>query len=164
VAARDYRRVGYRDELLADGSVQRSYADGRREWRRRSGTGADWRDDRGRTGHDEPLGGRIVKRTVHPDRVLYGRELGYGRTAWSDGIMTVNETSRGGRVGAILAAVGVAALLPAVVDPPSSLTPEEEEELRQQAAASSSSGGGDGGDDGDADWSDPDDGGDDDFG
>jgi hypothetical protein len=165
VAARDYRRVGYRDELLADRSVQRSYADGRREWRRRAGTGVDWRDDRGRTGHDEPLGHRIVKRVVHPDQVLYGRELGYGRTAWSDGVLTVNESSRGGRVGAILAGIGAAALLPAVIDPPSMLGPEEEEQLRQQAAASSGGGGGGEADPGgDDDWSDPGDGSDDDFG
>ena len=167
--SRDYHTVGYRDELLADRSVQRRYEDGRREWRRRAGATVQWRDDRGRDGVDEALGERIVKRWIRPNGVLYGRELGYGRTAWSDGVLTVNRTSTGGRVGAIIAGIGAAGLLPAVVDPPLALTPEEEEELRQQAQ-SSSGGGGDGGgssddsDGSDDDWIDSADGGDDDFG
>lgn len=142
MSGRDYRTVGYRDELLADRSVQRRYTDGRREWRRRVGRAVEWRDDRGGSGIDEPLGDRLVKRRIQPDRVLYGRELGYGRTAWSDRVLTVNETSMGGRVGAILAGVGAAGLLPAIIDPPLVLSPEEEEALRQQAQSGGS----------DADW------------
>jgi hypothetical protein len=162
--SRQYRTVRYRDELLADRSVQRNYDDGRREWRYRSGTVVQWRDDRGRDGVDEALGSRIVKRLIRPDRVLYGRECGYGRTAWSDGVLTVNQTSTGGRVGAIIAGVGAAGLLPAIVDPPFGLTLEEEQELRRQAQASSDGGGGGGeSDSGDDDWSDPADS-DDDFG
>jgi hypothetical protein len=155
VSGSDYRRVGYRDELLADRSVQRSYADGRREWRRRVGDTVEWRDDRGGSGVDEPLGPRLVKRRFHDGRVLYGRELGYGRTAWGDRALTVNETSMGGRVGAILAAVGAAGLLGTIVDPPAALTPEEEEELRQQAQQAGGSGDGS-----DGDWSSDDDWGD----
>jgi hypothetical protein len=160
MSGRDYRRVGYRDELLADRSVQRSYSDGRREWRRRVGGVVEWRDDRGRSGVDEPLGNRLVKRRHGDGSVVYGRELGYGRTAWGDRALTVNETSMGGRVGAILAAVGAAGLLGAIVDPPDVLSAEEEEELRQQAQQSAGSDGGDwdldGGDEGsDDDWGDP---------
>ena len=171
--SREYRTVDYRDELLADHSVQRRYADGRTEWRRREGTRVRWRDDSGLRGVDEPLGDRLVKRRIEGDRVLYGRELGYGRTAWSNWVLTVNRTSAGGRVGAVLAAAGAAGLLPAVVDPPQVLTPEQEEELRRQSAEQQSSGGGGGdsaaGDDGshdgrDDDWSDPGSGSDDDFG
>jgi hypothetical protein len=156
VNGRDYRRVGYRDELLADRSVQRSYADGRREWRRRVGGTVEWRDDRGGAGVDEPLGHRLVKRRHADGRVVYGRELGYGRTAWGDRALTVNETSMGGRVGAILAAVGAAGLLGAIADPPDVLTPEQEEQLRQQAQQS---GGDDWGpddvDDDEDEWGDP---------
>src|SRR6185312_8901217 len=160
MSAREYRTVAYRDELLADRTVRRSYSDGRQEWRRRAGRAVEWRDATGVMGVDEPLGDRIVKRTVHPDRVRYGRELGFGRTAWSDGVLTVNRTSRGGRVGAIMAGVGAAALLPAIIDPPDVLSPVEEEELRRQASqqsGSSDSGGGS-----DDDWTDPGDGSDDD--
>lgn len=159
-----YRTIGYRDELLADGSVRRAYSDGRQEWRHRGPGGqVTWRDERDRTGADELLGGRIVKRRIDRGQVIYGRELGYGRTAWSDGILTVNQTSLGGRAGAILAGIGAAGLLPAIVDPPFSLTPAEEEALRQQQAASGGgdSGGGDSGGSGgessdeprDEDWS-----------
>ena len=156
MSAREYRRLGYRDELLADRSVQRSYADGRREWRRRAGATVSWRDDRGGSGVDEPLGDRLVKRGFADGRVLYGREHGYGRTAWGDGVLTVNETSMGGRVGAILAGIGAAALLGAIVDPPDALTPEEEQEIRQQAQQPGGSGD-DWSDDGGDSWSDDDD-------
>lgn len=167
---RPYREVSFRDELLADGSVRRAYADGRQEWRRRErGSVVTWRDDLGRSGVDEQLGGRIVKRRIAPDTVLYGRDIGYGRTTWSDGTLTVNQTSLGGRAGLIIAGIGAAGLLPAVVDPPFALTPAEEEALRQQQAqqASSSSGSGDSGgssDTSDADWAGVGDGADDDFG
>lgn len=168
MTGRDYRTVGYRDELLADRTVQRSYADGRREWRRRVGDAVEWRDDRGRAGVDEPLGRRLVKRRIGPDQVLYGRELGYGRTAWSDRVLTVNDTSMGGRVGVILAGIGAAGLLPAIVDPPDLLSAAEEEELRRQAAQSGDSGSDFAGDDwsdgGDDDWGDSGSGSDDDFG
>lgn len=148
-----YRTVPFRDELLADGSVRRAYADGRQEWRRRGpGAMVSWRDDRGRTGTDEALGRRILKRRVDPGAVVYGRDLGYGRTTWSDGVLTVNETSMGGRAGAIIAAVGAAGLLPAIVDPPFALSPAEEEELRQAQLAGSSGDGG-GGNGGESDWS-----------
>jgi hypothetical protein len=154
-----YRTVGYRDELLADRSVRRAYADGRQEWRRREPGGVvSWRDDRGRSGTDEMLGRRILKRTVHsgagrPDTVVYGRELGYGRTSWSDGVLTANETSLGGRVAAVIAAAGAAGLL-MVADPPMALSAEEEEELRRQAQQST---GGDGDSGGDVSWSSSDD-------
>ncbi|MGW2278518.1 hypothetical protein [Streptomyces sp. NPDC001770] len=171
--------IGYSDELLADGSVHRSYQDGRQEWRRRDAAVARlvrWHDDVGASGTDELLGDRIVKR-VSNGTVTYGRDLGYGRTVWGRGeSLTVNRTSFGGRMGLLLAGIGVTAL--AVTEaqlPPLSLSPEEEEELRRQAQASggdSGAGGDSGGpadpgdDDWDGDWGDGNDGGwsDDDFG
>ncbi|WP_327179786.1 hypothetical protein OG599_33840 [Streptomyces sp. NBC_01335] len=177
--------IGYSDELLADGSVHRSYQDGRQEWRRRDPAVAGlvrWHDDEGASGTDELLGDRIVKR-VSNGQVTYGRDLGYGRTVWGRGdTLTVNRTSFGGRMGLLLAGIGVTSL--AVTEaqlPPLSLSPEEEEELRRQAQASGGDGGaggdgagsGDSGgpvdsgdDDWDGDWGDGDDGGwsDDDFG
>jgi hypothetical protein len=164
-----YQEIAFRDELLADGSVRRAYADGRQEWRRREpGSVVSWRDDRGRSGTDELLGRRIIKRRIEPDTVVYGRDIGYGRTTWSDGTLTINQTSLGGRAGLIIAGIGAAGLLPAIVAPPFALTPEEEEELRQQQAQQSSSGGGgDSGGSSDtsaADWTGSDDGIRDDFG
>ncbi|OLT11352.1 hypothetical protein BJF78_27100 [Pseudonocardia sp. CNS-139] len=169
---RPYREVPFRDELLADGTVRRAYADGRQEWRRRGAGGVvTWRDNRGRTGVDELLGGRVVKRRIGETAVLYGRDVGYGRTTWSDGVLTVNQTSAGGRAGLIIAGIGAAGLLPALVDPPFAMTPEEEEALRQQQAQQASSGSGGSGDSGgdttvaaDSDWSSSDDGTGDDFG
>jgi hypothetical protein len=172
------REIGYTDELLADGSVHRTYEDGRQEWRRRGPDGVvHWRDEQGATGTDELLGDKIVKRVLADGTVTYGRDIGYGRTLWGRGeTLMVNRTSFGGRMGAILAGIGVAGLaVTASQLPPLSLTPEEEEELRRQAQSSSggggeagSDGGGDGGDSEDwdgGDWGD-DDGGwsDDDFG
>lgn len=168
------REIGYTDELLADGSVHRTYEDGRQEWRRR---GPDrvvrWHDERGGTGTDELLGEKIVKRTLADGTVTYGRDIGYGRTVWGRGdTLMVNRTSFGGRMGAILVGLGVAGLaVTAAQLPPLSLTPEEEEELRRQAQNSSGGGGefgydgGDGDDWDGGDWGD-DDGGwsDDDFG
>ncbi|MDX3383348.1 hypothetical protein PV682_18015 [Streptomyces niveiscabiei] len=147
------RETGYRDELLADGTVHRAYEDGGQEWRRRAPDGVvRWRDERGGSGTDELLGDRIVKRVRADGTVIYGRDIGYGRTLWGRGErLTVNRTSFGGRMGAVLAGIGIAGLaVTAAHLPPVSLTPEEEEELRQQAQ-SSSSGGGDGGG-GDAGW------------
>jgi hypothetical protein len=148
-----YRDVAFTDELLSDGSVHRRFSDGREEWRWRGPGGVvHWRDNRGGTGTDEALGGRIVKRLYTNGRAVYGREQGYGRTAWSDQTLTVNRTSFGGRVGALLAAAGAGFALGAIVAPPLAMSPFEEEELRRQQAqanqSSSDSGGGDGGDDG----------------
>ncbi|MGW7263352.1 hypothetical protein [Streptomyces sp. NPDC054842] len=163
------REIGYTDELLADGSVHRTYEDGRQEWRRRGPGGVvDWHDDRGAAGTDELLGDRIVKRLLADGTVTYGRDIGYGRTLWGSGdTVMINRTSFGGRMGAILVGLGVTGLaVTAAQLPPAHLTPEEEEELRQQAQSSSASGGDGGGDDWDGgDWSDGEDGwSDDDFG
>ncbi|HEY8982554.1 MAG TPA: hypothetical protein VIU15_23565 [Streptomyces sp.] len=147
------RETGYRDELLADGTVHRTYEDGGQEWRSRGPDGVvRWRDERGGTGTDELLGGGIVRRALADGTVTYGREIGYGRTLWGRGErLTVNRTSFGGRMGAVLAGIGIAGLaVTAAHLPPLSLTPEEEEELRQQAQSSTS--GGDGGGGGDTGW------------
>lgn len=163
-----YRDVSFTDELLSDGSVHRRFSDGREEWRWRGhGTLVHWRDNAGGSGTDEALGGRIIKRAFADGRVLYGRDQGYGRTAWGDRSLTVNRTTFGGRVGRLLAAAGAGFALGAIVAPPLALSALEEDELRrqqQQAQTSSSDGGGDGGDGGGA-WTD-DNGGDsgDDFG
>jgi hypothetical protein len=162
-----YQTIHYSDELLSDGSVHRTLSDGRQEWRWRAGDRlVRWRDDRGRSGLDEALGRRIVKRTLADGQTVYGREQGYGRTAWSDGTLTVNRTSLGGRSGAILAAVGAGVLLGAIVAPPEALSAEEEEELRRQAQSDGGGGVGDGGGSGsgDDDWDDHDEADDDDFG
>ncbi|MFF1545035.1 hypothetical protein [Streptomyces sp. NPDC058291] len=149
------REIGYTDELLADGSVHRTYEDGRQEWRRRGPGGVvDWHDDRGGAGTDELLGDRIVKRLLADGTVTYGRDIGYGRTLWGGGdTVMINRTSFGGRMGAILVGLGVTGLaITAAQLPPAHLTPEEEEELRQQAQSSSASGGDGGGDGGGDDW------------
>lgn len=155
------QHVTYTDELLADGTVHRRYSDGRREWRSRGAGFVSWRDDRGADGRDEPLGTRLVKRVYGNGAVVYGRECGYGRTLWGDGVLTVNRSSFGGRVGTILAGVAGGALLGGLVMPPAFLSPDEEEELRRQAA-SESSGGDSGSGDYYGDWGDDsgDDGGD----
>jgi hypothetical protein len=160
-----YRDVTFTDELLSDGSVHRRFSDGREEWRWRGpGRSVLWRDNTGSTGTDEALGGRIIKRTFADGRVLYGREQGYGRTAWGDQTLTVNRTSFGGRIGRVLAAAGAGFALGSIVAAPLVLSPLEEDELRRQAQQSTSSSG-DGGDSGDSDWTDSGDGGsDDDFG
>ena len=164
-----YRDVTFTDELLSDGSVHRRFSDGREEWRwRGQGTLVHWRDTAGGSGTDELLGGRIIKRTFGDGRVLYGRDQGYGRTAWGDRTLTVNHTSFGGRAGAFLAAAGAGFALGAIVAPPLAMSQLEEEQLRQQQAQQSSSSGGDGGGDGADDggaWTDNGSGGDsDDFG
>ncbi|MGQ4601418.1 hypothetical protein [Nocardia sp. R6R-6] len=142
----EHRQIAYTDELLADGSVHRRYTDGRQEWRTRDQQGVvSWRDDGGFSGTDEPLGTKLVKRTYGNGTVVYGREAGFGRTLWSDGRLTVNRSSFGGRLGGILAAVAGGALLTGLVMPPSSLTAMEEEELRRQATAQSSDYSGSGG-------------------
>lgn len=150
----------YRDELLADRTVHRAYADGREEWRTRDGAVVRWRDNRGRAGTDELLGRRIIKRTYADGSVVYARDVGYGRTLWRDGTVTVNRTSFGGRLGVLLAAVAGGVLLGSMTPPPAEMTAAEEEALRQQAQAAGSSGGGGGdGGGGYSDWDDDDGGG-----
>ncbi|MFJ7999874.1 hypothetical protein ACIQ7D_22485 [Streptomyces sp. NPDC096310] len=157
------RETPYRDELLADGSVHRTYESGREEWRRRDdGTLVRWHDNQGASGTDELLGDRIIKRRYADGTVTYGRDIGYGRTVWGQGeSVMVNRTSFGGRMGVVLGGIGLAALtVTAAQFPPAALTPEEEEALRQQqqAAGQGPSGGGDtgggdgGGDGGGGDW------------
>ena len=151
----------YRDELLADGTVHRTYADGREEWRTRDGNVVRWRDNRGRAGTDELLGQRIIKRTYGDGSVVYARDVGYGRTLWRDGTVTVNRTSFRGRLGLVLAAVTGGVVLGSMTPPPAEMTAAEEEELRRQAQDAGSGGGGGGGDGGGYDdWDDGDDDGD----
>lgn len=150
--------ITYTDELLADKSVHRSYSDGRYEWRRRLPDGrVEWQDSQGYSGIDELLGDGVLKRTFNNGQVVYAREQGYGRTAWGGGgnVVTVNQSSFGGRVGMLLAGAGAGVLLGSVVWPPEMLSAEEEEALRQAKADSGSSGGDGGGSDGgwDADGS-----------
>ncbi|WP_280423941.1 hypothetical protein [Nocardia carnea] len=130
--ARD--EITYTDELLADRTVHRRYSDGQQEWRSRGPDGVvSWRDDRGSTGTDEPLGRHLIKRTYGDGRIVYGREAGYGRTLWGDGVLTANRSSFGGRLGGILAAAAGVVLVGSLIAPPESLTPEQEEELRLAA-------------------------------
>jgi hypothetical protein len=142
------RQVTYTDELLSDDTVHRTYSDDRQEWRRRTAAGTvEWQDHRGNAGTDEPLGRRLVKRTYRDGTVIYGRELGYGRTLWGDGVLTSNRSKFGGRLGIILAAVAGGALLGGLAMPPQSMTPAQEDELRTEALTQQSySGGGTGGD------------------
>lgn len=142
----------YRDELLADRTVHRRYDDGREEWRTRDGAVVRWRDNRGQTGTDELLGQRIIKRTYGDGGVVYARDVGFGRTLWRDGTVTVNRTSSHWQFGVMLWPM---------TPPPAEMTAAEEEALRQQAQSSGSAGGGGGGDSGGySDWDDGDDGGD----
>jgi hypothetical protein len=124
----------YQDEVLADGSLRRSFSDGRHEWRRRLPDGrVEWQDSQGYAGVDELLGDGIIKRTFNNGQVIYAREQGYGRTLWQGGkVLTVNQTSFGGRAGMILASMGAGFLLGSLVPPPEFLSPEEEEMLRQK--------------------------------
>jgi hypothetical protein len=148
----------YQDEVLADGSLRRSFSDGRYEWRRRLPDGrVEWQDSQGYAGVDELLGDGIIKRTFNNGRVIYAREQGYGRTLWHGGrVLTVNQTSFGGRAGMILAAMGAGFLLGSLVPPPEFLSPEEEELLRQKALQQQQTGYGSdgsiGGGSGDTDW------------
>ncbi|CAJ1586992.1 hypothetical protein [[Mycobacterium] wendilense] len=136
--------ISYVDELLADGSVHRRYADGRQEWRTRRADGAvQWRDHRGGEGVDEPLGPKLIKRSFSDGSVAYGREAGFGRTLWRDGTLTVNRSSFGGRLGGILAAVTGTAVLGGLALPPKSLTPQEEQDLRDQGIDDPDGGGSD---------------------
>lgn len=155
---REPRIITYRDELLADKSVRRTFSDGHYEWRRRLPDGrVQWQDNQGYSGIDEVLNETIIKRTFSNGAVIYGCEQGYGRTAWSGGgrVVTVNQSSFGGRVGMILASIGAGMLLGSIVWPPDSLSAMEEEALREQmrqqmrqASTSSSS------NDSESDWDD----------
>ncbi|MFF5922461.1 hypothetical protein ACFY8C_29605 [Streptomyces flavochromogenes] len=143
--------IGYTDELLADGTVHRRYEDGLEEWRRRTSGHphlVHWHDNRGASGTDELLGDRIIKRSLADGTVTYARDIGYGRTLWARGEkVLVNRSSFGGRMGALLAGLGVATLaVTAAQLPPLSMSPEQEEALRQQQAQAQQSGGGGGGD------------------
>ncbi len=126
--------ITFDDKLLPDGSVERTYSEGRIEWRRRLPDGSvEWHDNSGVRGVDQALGGGIIRRTFQTGRVIYGREQGHGRTAWSDGTLTHNRTQFGGRMGSILAGLGAGVLLGELIAPPESLSLEEEEALRQAA-------------------------------
>ncbi|MCS6881004.1 MAG: hypothetical protein RMK84_02050 [Oscillochloridaceae bacterium] len=142
------RVITYKDELLADGSVRRAFSDENYEWRRRLPDGrVEWQDSQGYSGIDELLGDGIIKRELSNGRVVYGREQGYGRTLWYGGrVLTVNQTSFGGRVGQILMGMGAGFVLGQLIPPPDILSPEQEAALRaklaeQQQAASGGYGG-----------------------
>lgn len=154
-----YQTIEYTDELLADKTVCRRYNNGRIEWRTKiDETKVDWRDNQSNFGVDELLGDGIIKRTYGNNQVVYAREQGYGRTLWSNNLLTVNRTSFGGKVGAILAGVGGAFLLGSLIAPPLMLGAEQEAELRRQQALqqSSSSSSGDSGGSWESDFSDSD--------
>lgn len=146
--------ITYTDELLADRSVRRSYSDGRFEWRQRlPDRRVQWRDNQGNSGVDELLGAGILKRTFDSGQISYGREQGYGRTAWGTQdnlVVTVNQSSFGGRVGTILTGIGAGVLLGSIVAPPQMLSAEEEQALRERAQESSGDSGSSGGDDHDS--------------
>lgn len=125
------RQITFSDELLAGSTVHRRFSDGREEWRRRTSDGVvSWRDNQGNSGTDEPLGRHLVKRTSQDGTVVYGKENGYGRTAWGNGVLTINRSSLGRRIGVILAAVAGSAALGELDFPPQTLSAAEEEELR----------------------------------
>ena len=152
----NYQTIEYTDELLADKTVCRRYNNGRTEWRTRiDETKVDWRDNQSNFGVDELLGDGIIKRTNN-NQTIYAREQGYGRTLWSNNLLTVNRTSFGGKIGMILASVGGAFLLGSLIAPPLILGSGEEEALRQkqlqqqQSTADGSSSSGDSG----GDWDD----------
>lgn len=124
--------VTFIDEVMAGGGVFRRYSDGVEEWRWRDPDGAVWwRDNRGRHGVDESLGGGLVKRAFLDGRALYGRDVGFGWTAWSDGRRTLNVTNSPAGLVALLVRAGSQALLAVTRWPPPSLTPTEEARLRR---------------------------------
>lgn len=144
-----YTTVTYRDELLPDQSVRRSFDDGNYEWRRQLPDGrVEWQDSRNLAGVDEMLGDKMVKRTLANGNVIYGREQGYGRTAWVSGtsrVITVNQTTFGGQVGGALLGAGAGFLLGSIMWPPEFMSPEEEQQMRQalhNQSLSDSGGGG----------------------
>jgi len=131
--------ITYTDELLVDHSLHRRYSNGVEEWRQLLPDGrVEWLDSSGQTGKDELLGEGIIKRSYADGQVIYAREQGYGRTVWGDGtLVTINKTSFGGQVGAILTLIGAGALLGPLFLPPSNLTSEAEATLRQWAGVAS---------------------------
>jgi hypothetical protein len=130
----NYQTIEYTDELLADGTVCRRYNNGRIEWRKKiDETKVEWRDNQSTNGFDEILGDGIIKRT-YANQTIYAREQGYGRTLWSNNLLTINKTDFGGKIGAILAGIGGAFLLGGLVAPPMTLAAEQEAELRRQQA------------------------------
>lgn len=136
------RQFPYTDQLLADRTVHRRYDAGREEWRTRSPNGTvTWRDNGGGSGTDEPLAERLIKRTHADGSVMYGRDVGYGRTLWRDGAVTVNRSSFGGRIGMILASAFGGSLLGSLSWPPDAMTFAQEEALRQQFQQQQASGG-----------------------
>ena len=146
----NYIVIDYTDELLPDKSVRRIYSDGVQEWRKLQADGrVVWQDSSGKKGVDEMLGDGVIKRQFSDGTVTYGREQGYGRTVWLDEVnepyITVNKSSFGGKVGAVLAGIGAGMLIGSVVMPPTVLSAAEEELLRekyrqQQDARTSSDG------------------------
>lgn len=131
-----------------DKSVRRAYSDGVEEWRRKLADGrVEWQNNRRESGIDELLGDGVVKRTKANGTILYGREQGYGRTAWSDGQLTVNGASTSGRMGELLTVLGLGLMVSQIIDPPLMMSWEEEEAIRQKAAqqTNTTGGGGDGG-------------------
>lgn len=145
------REVSFTDEVLFDGAVYRRFSDGVEEWRWRDVEGAVWwRDNRDRHGTDEPLQGGLVKRTFRDGHVLYGRDIGFGWTHWSDRSLTLNATGLpSGRV-MLLVRIGPRALLGMLPDPPSFLDPAQERALRNGLAKPNPKG-----DAADADWEEP---------
>lgn len=130
--ATNYQTIEYTDELLADKTICRRYQNGRIEWRKRlDETKIEWRDNQSHQGLDELLSDGIIKRT-YSNQTVYGREQGYGRTLWSNNLLTVNKTNFGGKVSTILASVGGAFLLGSLIAPPMALSMEQEEEMRRQ--------------------------------
>jgi hypothetical protein len=126
------REVTFVDEVVSGGGVFRRYSDGVDEWRWRDPDGVVWwRDNRQRHGTDEPLRRGLVKRMLLDGHVMYGRDIGFGWTAWNDGRRTLNVTGSPAGLATLLARVGAQALLNAVRPPPASLTPEEVERLRR---------------------------------
>jgi hypothetical protein len=125
--------VTFVDKILSGGGVFRQYSDGVEEWRWRDPDGLVWwRDNRQRHGADEPLRGGLVKRTFLDGHILYGRDVGFGWTAWNDGTRTLNVTGSPAGLAVLLAGVGSHALLSVLRPPPTSLTPTEEERLRRR--------------------------------
>jgi hypothetical protein len=130
----NYQTIEYTDEVLADKTVCRRYNNGRIEWRTKvDETKIGWRDNQSIEGVDELLGDGIIKR-IYSNQTVYAREQGYGRTLWSNNMLTVNKTNFSGKVGLILAGIGGAFLLGSLVAPPMMLGTEQEEEMRRQQA------------------------------
>lgn len=124
----------FTDELLSDGGVHRRISDGVEEWRWRDPEGTVWwRDNQNRHGTDEPLRGGIVKRTYRDGHVLYGRDIGFGWTHWSDRSLTLNVTDLPGGPVTLLVRVGPRALLGMLPAPPAFLDPRQERELRRSS-------------------------------